>query len=181
MSEALNRSGHLIQTMPGLYELQGAKRPPVPGRLSASPNRYIVRVPDMKKYLEKHYGLGKLIYDANKRPTELVNLPRQTQGIIVFVWNGVFREFGASGHVDLFRLWPNADQPPRLEPVCAGSDSWAKMVLKHVQLLLLRRISNIPTASGGFREDVGLDAEQALARDHDGPARTPKTGDSAGR
>jgi hypothetical protein len=124
MSEALNRSGHLIQTMPGLYELQGAKRPPVPGRLSASPNRYIVRVPDMKKYLEKHYGLGKLIYDANKRPTELVNLPRQTQGIIVFVWNGVFREFGASGHVDLFRLWPNADQPPRLEPVCAGQCYW---------------------------------------------------------
>jgi len=124
MSEALNRSGHPIQEMTGLYLLQGAKPLRVPGKLTASPTLYIVRVPDMKRYLEKHYGVGRLIYDANKRPTEIINLPRQTQGIIVFVWNGVFREFGASGHVDMFRLWPNGDQPPRLEPACAGQCYW---------------------------------------------------------
>jgi hypothetical protein len=124
MSEALIRSGQPIQKTAGLYQLQGARTSPVPGRPSAALNRYIVRVPDLKKYLEKHYGMGKLIYDADKRPTELVNLPRQTQGIIVFVWSGVFREFGASGHVDLFRLWPNGDQPPRLEAACEGQCYW---------------------------------------------------------
>jgi hypothetical protein len=100
------------------------KPPPLPGMLAAPLSLYIIRVPDMKKYLEKHYGFGKLIYDANKRPTELIDLSRQTQGIIVFEWNGVFREFGASGHVDLFRLWPNGDHPPRLEPTCEEQCYW---------------------------------------------------------
>jgi hypothetical protein len=110
--------------MAGLYELQGAKPQPSPGKPAGHPSRYIIRVPDMKKYLEKEYGVGKLIYDATKQPTNLVNLPRKTQGSIVFMWSGVFRDFGASGHVDLFHLWPNGDNPPRLQPECDGQCYW---------------------------------------------------------
>jgi hypothetical protein len=85
---------------------------------------YIIRVLDMKRYLETNYGPGRLIYDATKQPRDLVNLSVQTQGIIVFVWSGPYSQFGAFGHVDLFRLWPNGEQPPRLEPACAGECHW---------------------------------------------------------
>ena len=44
--------------------------------------------------------------------------------ILVFVWSGPYSQFGAFGHVDLFRLWPNDKRPPRLEPACAGECHW---------------------------------------------------------
>lgn len=124
VSDALNRSGRPIQKMSGLYQLLGATPQRLNGRLATQPSRYIIRVPDMKKYLEREYGMGKLIYDAMKRPTTLANLPHKTQGIIVFVWNGGFREFGASGHVDLFHVWPNGANPPHLQPECEGQCYW---------------------------------------------------------
>ena len=82
------------------------------------------QVKDIKKYLEKHYGAGKLIYDALKEPKALVDLTTSTPGIIVFVWSGPYVDFGAFSHVDLFRLWPNEGKPPRLEPACAGECFW---------------------------------------------------------
>jgi hypothetical protein len=124
ISDALNRSGQPIQRTAGLFEVQGARPQPAPGKPARPPSSYILRVPDMKKYLEKSYGVGKLIYDAMKQPANLVNLPRKTQGIVVFMWSGVFRDFGASGHVDLFHLWPNGDNPPRLQPECEGQCYW---------------------------------------------------------
>ena len=124
ISDALNLSSHSIRKMSGLYQLKAAKPQGTAGNQAAQPSLYIVRVPDMKKYLEKEYGIGRLIYDADKQPRNLVNIPHQTQGIIVFVWSGVFREFGASGHVDLFHLWPDGENPPRLQPECEGQCYW---------------------------------------------------------
>jgi hypothetical protein len=124
ISQTLDQSGQPIRRMPGLYQLPGA----LPFRKShqpqLSPKLYLIRVMDMKRYLEINYGPGKLIYDATKQPTNLTNLPSQTQGIIAFVWSGPYSQFGAFGHVDLFRLWPNGEKPPRLEPACAGECHW---------------------------------------------------------
>jgi hypothetical protein len=124
ISDMLNRSGRPIRKMAGLRQLKGAKPQGGLGSHGTQPSLYIVRVLDMKRYLEKEYGNGKLIYDAAKQPRNIVNVPRQTQGIIVFVWSGIFREFGASGHVDLFHLWPAEGQPPRLQPECEGQCYW---------------------------------------------------------
>ena len=125
MSSALNASGQNITHTPGLHLLKGAAPPKTPRTPRAAPaDLCILRVKDIKKYLEKHYGAGKLIYDALKQPKALVNLKTSTQGIIVFVWSGPYGDFGAFGHVDLFRLWPNEGKPPRLEPACAGECFW---------------------------------------------------------
>jgi len=124
MSDALNRCGQPIQSMTGVFQMLGGTPRPIAGRPLPKAGRYIIRVPDMKRYLEKEYGLGKLICDATKQPGHTINLTRQTQGIIVFVWSGVFREFGASGHVDLFRLVPNGENPPRLQAECEGQCYW---------------------------------------------------------
>jgi len=97
---------------------------PLP-RFSTAPDLYILRVGDMHKYLDQQYGKGQLIYDAMKDPKNLTNFKaRATQGIITFVWGGKPREFGASGHIDLFRVWPNGDQPPRFQSSCQGECYW---------------------------------------------------------
>jgi hypothetical protein len=124
ISKTLEDSGQPIRRMPGLYQLSGAKAPRKLHQPQVPPKLYVIRVMDMKRYLETNYGPGKLIYDATKQPTALTNLPTQTQGIIVFVWSGPYGDFGAFGHVDLFRLWPNGGKPPRLEPACAGECHW---------------------------------------------------------
>lgn len=123
MSYCLNVAGQKIRRMPGLYELPGARSPlrsPAPARSDL----YVIRAKEMKQYLDVEYGRGTLIYDAARNPKEIVNLQRQTQGVIVFDWEGRPRDFGAGGHVDLFRLWPSGDNLPRLEPACFGECFW---------------------------------------------------------
>jgi hypothetical protein len=61
ISDALNRSGDPILRMPGLYQLEALRPPTIPGVIGKPPDLYIVRVPDMKAYLERRYGSGKLI------------------------------------------------------------------------------------------------------------------------
>ena len=124
VSRTLNSSGQPIQHMRGIYQLAGAVPPRTAHQEQKAANLYVVRSHDMKRYLEMYYGPGKPIYDATKQPKSLVNLPRQTQGIIVFVWSGPYAQFGAFGHVDLFRLWPNGDKLPQLEPACAHECYW---------------------------------------------------------
>ncbi len=121
MSVCLNAAGDKIRRMPGLYQLTGAQ---AADARAANPDIYIVRAKEMKRYLDSRYGAGKPIYDATKDPTHIVGIKVATQGIIVFDWGGRPLDFGAGGHVDLFRLWPNGDKPPRLQPACAGECFW---------------------------------------------------------
>lgn len=124
MSDALNQSGDPIRRMPGLFQLAGRTERNIRTGRIASPNLYILRVGDMHRYLDRQYGEGRLIYDAMTDPKDLVNIHRNTQGIIAFVWSGRPREFGASGHVDLFRIWPNGEKPPRFEATCQSECYW---------------------------------------------------------
>jgi hypothetical protein len=53
-----------------------------------------------------------------------VNFQKVTQGIVVFEWRGAIKDFGVTGHADLFRLLLAPDNPPRLVPGCIGECYW---------------------------------------------------------
>ena len=80
----------------------------------------------MKTYLDKIYGAGRKIYDARKSP-ERIQLDGRTnvQGIVLFDWLGAIRDFGATGHVDLFFVKDNGSgAAPQFTPACAGQCYW---------------------------------------------------------
>ena len=123
ISAAINGSNDKIRRTPGLYFLPGKTTPRHDGRVPP-PSLYLIRARDILAYLRLNYGPGKLIYDAIVAPKELVRISSSTQGIIVFDWRGRPGDFGALGHADLFRLWPNEEKPPKLEPTCASQCYW---------------------------------------------------------
>jgi hypothetical protein len=115
VSLCFNRSGAPIVRMPGLYELSGAR----------PPDRYIVRVHDMKTYLERVFGPGRRIYDARSEPSKIhLGGQKHVQGVVVFDWLGPPREFGATGHVDLFRVMERTGAMPLFVPACEGTCYW---------------------------------------------------------
>ena len=118
ISDMLNRSGVPLVHTPGLYMLKGGK--PAAGEAGggrSASSLYLLRVGDMKKYLEKNFGKGTLIYDAMKDHASLTNIDRPTQGIVVFIWSGKYADFGATGHVDLLSVAPGA-------VACQGACYW---------------------------------------------------------
>jgi hypothetical protein len=124
ISRALNLSGAPILATPGVAMLKGAPQV-VPSTAnhampSTTADLYIYRVLMMKLYLEKWYGPGQLIYSGRHPDTFAVPFRGVTQGIIVFEWQGRPRTFGATGHVDLFRLVLSPGSPPKLTPGCVG-------------------------------------------------------------
>ena len=128
MSWCLNESGAPLLHTGGLYVLSGARavmsprdhRPPPPI------SRFIIRVLDMKTYLERVFGKGELIYDARTDPMKVrLGGRRHVQGIIVFEWLGPPREFGATGHVDLFNVIDRGPtMMPQFTPACEGECYW---------------------------------------------------------
>lgn len=126
MSACLNASGASLVHVGGLYTLSGAHPPSSPHTPPRPVPRFIVRVHDMKVYLERNFGPGALIYDARTAPGK-INLQgrKHVQGIIVFEWLDDPHLFGATGHVDLFRV---VDQGPNMKPqfvhACSGECFW---------------------------------------------------------
>jgi hypothetical protein len=127
MSECLNKSGASLIHIAGLYTLSGGGKAAPVGHYPRPPKpRFIVRVRDMMTYLQRVYGPGHTIYDARTEP-QAIHLKgrKHVQGIIVFEWLGPPREFGATGHVDLFNIvdrGPNA--APQFVPACDGECFW---------------------------------------------------------
>ena len=125
MSLCLNNSEAPLEHTGGLYTLAGAKpttstadhRPP------ASTARFIIRVRDMKTYLDRVYGAGTLVYDARVDPKKIhLGGRKQVQGIVVFEWLGRPRDFSATGHVDLFRVIDRGEtMTPQFTPACEGN------------------------------------------------------------
>lgn len=128
VSWALNKSNAPIHATPGLYILEGAKPkpgPPLPFAPATRADRYLVRVGDVKRYLARHYGHGVLIYDARREPNRVNMRGRKRQGIILFEWLGPINDFGATGHVDLFRVVDQGpDKIPQFLSVCTGQCHW---------------------------------------------------------
>lgn len=128
MSESLNRSGAPLVHVAGLYTLAGVKAatPSVGHHPAPLKPRFIVRVRDMMTYLHRVYGHGHTVYDARTEPKAIhLKGRKHVQGIIVFEWLGPPREFGATGHVDLFSIvdrGPNA--VPQFVPACDGECFW---------------------------------------------------------
>lgn len=127
MSWCLNKSGHRVERVRGVPVFEGV-RAPVNPRLARqlSPDLFIASAQKMKHYLENTYGPGKLIYDARKEP-QRIKLGGRTavQGIVMFDWQGAIRDFGATGHVDLFHvLDQGAAARPQFIPACVGSCFW---------------------------------------------------------
>lgn len=128
MSECLNKSGAPLIHIAGLYTLVGdSAAAPSLGHRPASPRpRFIVRVHDMMTYLRRVYGQGHTIYDARSEPNAVhLRGRKHVQGIIVFEWLGLPREFGATGHVDLFSVVDRGpDVAPQFVPACDGECFW---------------------------------------------------------
>ncbi len=74
----------------------------------------------MKTYLSTRYGPGKPIYSGRDPAHLAVPVPGVTQEIVTFEWQGNYRAYGASGHVDLFRVTASPGSPPTLIGGCAG-------------------------------------------------------------
>jgi Type VI secretion system (T6SS), amidase effector protein 4 len=128
MSKCLNESGAPLVHLAGLYALSGgnAATSLVGHRPGHQKPRFIVRVRDMMIYLQRVYGRGHIVYDARTEPKAIhLKGRKHVQGIIVFEWLGPPREFGATGHVDLFSIvdrGPNA--APQFVPACDGECFW---------------------------------------------------------
>jgi hypothetical protein len=125
LSFALNRAGKSVHKVPGVSYYKGGAYPDPATEGDVHPRMrtdlYVYRVLDMKTYLERQYGAGKLIYDGHHPDKFKVPFTKVTQGIIVFVWQGRWADFNASGHVDLFRVVLVEGKPPRLVPGCVGT------------------------------------------------------------
>lgn len=124
MSWTLNKSGAPICPTAGVSVLKGAPQVVAETAHHVKPEKhsdlFIIRVLDVKTYLTKRFGPGRAIYDG-RHPRDLSKLKRGvTQGIVAFEWRGIYRDFGASGHVDLFRVTETSESPPRLVGACAG-------------------------------------------------------------
>lgn len=87
---------------------------------------FIVSAQKLKLYLDATYGPGKLIYDARKQPSEIhLGGRTNTQGIVMFDWLGAPRDFGATGHVDLFYIEDKgAGARPQFMAACVGTCFW---------------------------------------------------------
>jgi hypothetical protein len=128
MSDCLNKSGAPLVHLAGLYALSGeaAATPSIGHRPGPQKPRFIVRVRDMMTYLQRVFGPGHTVYDARTEPKAIhLNGRKHVQGIIVFEWLGPPREFGATGHVDLFSILDRgANAAPQFVPACDGECFW---------------------------------------------------------
>ncbi len=127
MSWCLNKSGQKIERRNGVPAYEG-QRPPANPRIAkvVPPDLFVVSAQKMKVYLDQTYGPGLLIYDARKQPGE-INLGgrKAVQGIVVFDWLGSPRDFGATGHVDLFQVIDQGKgAQPQFVPACVGHCYW---------------------------------------------------------
>lgn len=121
MSMALNKSGVPIHSCAGVFMMKG-QTPPSPPNLhpKKSPSWYVVRAKEMRIYLDRVFGRGRLVYDGSKKLKP--SFPhRHTQGIIAFDWMGPWAGFQAGGHVDLLSLSTDASGGiPQNLPNCEG-------------------------------------------------------------
>jgi hypothetical protein len=80
----------------------------------------------MKVYLDAVYGGAQLIYDARKEPHRIhLGGRKAVQGIVMFDWLGRIKDFGATGHVDLFMVLDSgAGAKPQFVPACVGHCYW---------------------------------------------------------
>ena len=128
MSVCLNGSGAPLVHTAGLYTLAGAKPTTSPSdhRPAAAAPVFVIRVLDMKAYLQRVYGAGKLVYDARVDPKKIhLGGRKHVQGIVVFEWLGPPKEFGATGHVDLFSVVDRGEtMTPQFTPACEGHCYW---------------------------------------------------------
>jgi len=127
ISWCLNKSGQRIERTPGIRVYEGAVEKPNPARArQVPPDLYLVSADEMRDYMTAHYGAGSLIYDATKSPASITLGGRKVvQGLIVFDWMGRTKDFGASGHVDLFYvLDQGAAASPQFVPACVGACYW---------------------------------------------------------
>jgi hypothetical protein len=126
MSLCLNTSGAPLEHTGGLYTLAGATTSTADHRPQTSASRFIIRVKDMKTYLDRVYGAGTLVYDARVDPKKIhLGGRKQVQGIVVFEWLGRPRDFSATGHVDLFRVIDRGEtMTPQFTPACEGNCYW---------------------------------------------------------
>lgn len=127
MSWCLNNSGQKIQRLKDIPVFEGVRPPPNPRiHKQLSGDLYVASADHMKAYLDKVFGPGKKIYDARKNPERIaIGGRRDVQGIVVFDWLGAIKDFGATGHVDLFFVRDNGGgSVPQFTPACAGSCYW---------------------------------------------------------
>lgn len=129
LSYTLNHAGAPMKRVAGdIFWREGAARVDPATASHAHPTMvkdlFVIRVADVKEYLTRRYGAGTLIWDGYHPSTFKVPFTGVTQGIVVFEWRGPFREFGASGHADLFRLVLSSATPPMLTPACLGQCYW---------------------------------------------------------
>jgi hypothetical protein len=125
MSVCLRNSGAPLEHLGGLTWMAGKTASPGDHHAPPAP-RFIIRVHDMRTYLQRVYGPGSLIYDARVDPMKIhLGGRRHVQGILVFEWLGPLRQFGATGHVDLFSVVDQGpDMKPRFVPACEGECFW---------------------------------------------------------
>jgi hypothetical protein len=127
MSWCLIKSGQPIARLPNVSVYEGMKAPSDPRRhRQPSGDLYIVSATKMKVYLDAVYGEGQLIYDARKEPQRIhLGGRKVVQGIVMFDWLGRPKDFGATGHVDLFLVLDNgAGAKPQFVPACVGHCYW---------------------------------------------------------
>jgi Type VI secretion system (T6SS), amidase effector protein 4 len=123
LSYAMNHAGlTLHRNGAHAYWLHGAPRTDPKTTTWVKPkiieDLYVIRVPDMQKYLTKEYGEPTLIWDGYTFNDWKVPFRGPTQGICLFAWKGPYAQFQATGHADLFRFVVTADKPPQLHPTC---------------------------------------------------------------
>lgn len=129
LSYMLNHGGAPLRRLPGpILWRESAPQPGTPMAPGVRPpmvkNLFLIRANDVKEYLSRRYGAGTLIWDGYHPDKFKVPFTGATQGIIVFEWKGPFRDFGALGHADLFRVLLTPGTPPMLTPACVGQCYW---------------------------------------------------------
>jgi hypothetical protein len=85
---------------------------------------YIIRVNDFKAYLTARFGGPVPIWDGYHPEQWKVPFTGSTQGVICFEWKGPPKVFGASGHMDLFRVVLTNDSSPQFVPACVEHCYW---------------------------------------------------------
>lgn len=101
LSYALNNSGFKISPAKGVRILAGADK-----------FNYTISADEMIAYMKAKFGKPVLVWDGRKKPEKrwlgAVKLP--TQGMFGYDWQGRIADFGATGHVDIGRLFDSGGE-----------------------------------------------------------------------
>lgn len=102
LSYALNKAGFKISTARGVRILLGGDK-----------MNYTISADEMITYMKAKFGKPVLIWDGRKKSDKrwlgAVKLP--TQGMLGYDWQGRIADFGATGHVDIGRLYEANGEP----------------------------------------------------------------------